>query len=640
MKKLNYLILGIAGLSLASCSQEDVVGPASGDGNVEITLNLPADLTTRADLGSGQSVANLQYAIYEVGGTADAPTYTFRNKASVDGAFSGSQTYSLRLNLLTGKSYAVAFFAESANGAGVYSFNCNPDGGATPNLAVDYSAMESENNNADGYDCFYALWTTDGDVTGPISGNVTLTRPVAQINWGSNDLTDALVAAAYDEGFYTSLKVTNVPTAIDLFTGAVTATAAEATIGIFQNPSEATFPAGSSYGYLAMQYVLAESTSNNLNLELTIQNAESTPSESTTVSVTEVPVQANYRTNIYGSLLTNQADLNVNINSDWTDSYYDDLKAVVKFNSDGLVECITPALPSGVSPSDFGENNGAVAIVNGQPKFYPNTGTGINTAMQEASEIYLAPNATISAGSHIMRIPATGITIHGNGATMEDGEHDFAIEYTTFTKGSNVTVNINNLNGVKVWGNTTTSFTLNVNLTNCTHTGTGLSDGNGLIMTRGGDKTSIATINFNVNNCYVQNVQVGAHSTYAGQINFNNCKFNEVGIPINIAKKEPDAKATVIANDCVFTSCGITEGTNSAWDYAAPVRVVDNGGPENSVKVVVNGCTFTGNKSDYDILLWDYRTGKTSFLEEYSVTNCTPANPVIYVDPKNILNQK
>ena len=148
MKKLNYLLLGLAGLAMASCSQEDIVGPAgNGDGNFAITVKLPGDLATRA-LGDGLAADNLHFAVYDM--SSGNPVFSFEDEATFDNSL---QT-TLNLNLISGKTYKLAFFACSPDAEDVYTFT--PDG-ATPNIAVDYSKMTGSADIADAYDCFFAL---------------------------------------------------------------------------------------------------------------------------------------------------------------------------------------------------------------------------------------------------------------------------------------------------------------------------------------------------------------------------------------------------------------------------------------------------------------------------------------------------
>lgn len=73
-----------------------------------------------------------------------------------------------------------------------------------------------------------------------------------------------------------------------------------------------TFPTGTGYAYLNMDYLLmpAEQELNNVTLTVT---KEGSATALNTVSVPNVPMQRNYRTNIYGSLITSTTDFSVSI---------------------------------------------------------------------------------------------------------------------------------------------------------------------------------------------------------------------------------------------------------------------------------------------------------------------------------------
>ena len=181
MKKLNYLLLGLAGLAMASCSNDDLLGPADGDGNVRVMINLPEDMNTRA-FGEANFQKILQYAVYNV--TESEPTLSFTSSVQLE---SGENSKVININLLPGQEYTLAFFAQASdiynNGNGVYKFDAEAQ-----TLTVDYNAMDPASNNVDAYDCFFGAVSTNAISTSNSTFSVDLTRPVAQINWGTNDM--------------------------------------------------------------------------------------------------------------------------------------------------------------------------------------------------------------------------------------------------------------------------------------------------------------------------------------------------------------------------------------------------------------------------------------------------------------------
>ncbi|MCH5218479.1 MAG: hypothetical protein J1F07_08055 [Muribaculaceae bacterium] len=333
MKKINLMMVGAAGLLLASCANDaDLQGPASGDGNVTITVSLP-ELTpnTRADFGTGMSSKVLQYAVYYADADGNPTELAFADQA----AFGNSTTTTLSLNLLN-KQYVIAFFAQSGASAAEESYVFDAE---ERTINVDYSLMKSETNLADGYDCFYNTevvdLTSDGSTTPSASFDVKLYRPVAQINWGANDIdaTDEITSiyGAGGENIMTQLTVdesSKLATSLNVFTGVVE----KDFYGVIggENPnfakpaSEYVYPvAYPTNQYIALQYVLVgvpqaisgdATTASVYEVVLDINNgANGTSTYNNAVEVLNMPLQPNYQTNIYGALLSNNVSFNIEV---------------------------------------------------------------------------------------------------------------------------------------------------------------------------------------------------------------------------------------------------------------------------------------------------------------------------------------
>ena len=328
MKKLNYFLLAAAGLVLASCSQDEVApGVANGDGNATFTVTLPKDLSTRA-IGDGTAATNLAYYVYEVGGTATEPTYTY--------AFTGSQTFTgsslsttVNMELVISKNYKIVFFATNSAASEVYTVSTSD-----ANLTVAYDKMTSDDNLADDYACFLGTYTTNTITSGAaINANVELTRPVAQVNWGStgnlSGTMSNLKEVFGENGAYiqTTLSV-NAYSTLNMLTGQCDGQTT-VTLEDFAAPSTLgddapDFPETGddvTYNYVAMQYLLAPSaTSTNYDLTLTITNDGGNNTNGdfeNKIVVSSAPVQANYQTNIYGSLLAASATFSVTKSDAW-----------------------------------------------------------------------------------------------------------------------------------------------------------------------------------------------------------------------------------------------------------------------------------------------------------------------------------
>lgn len=615
MKKVLYLsAIALTSLIATSCASEEVA-PVDNDGMTTLTVKLPADMASRA-FNSGTQAKNLYVAIYEADGDKKCLFSNFGGTTGINGMevtnFNGTDlTTTIKVSLVKNKTYDIYCWAQSYTMDTESPYQWNE---TDKSISVTYP---SEMTNYDeGRDAFYGKLTSfQSGVTA--NHSITLKRPFAQINVGTSDLQAYKYASGNNAPVF-GMTVKGAATSVNLDTDAVSGST-DAVVATAAS-SATTFEASvTGLSYLAMGYVLPGEGLMEVDLNVN--------GDADFATYTSVPSQMNYRTNIYGALLTNPEVFNVEIAPAFAGNNNVIDGAVVEMNN-GQVVCTTPALPAGVTEAQL-EGKGGVAInAQGEPVFFEPTGDAINAAMKQSSEIYFAPNVTITTKSHRMVVPQSGITIHGNGAILSGEEQDFSIQegtdYTQYEEGSTINININNLNGVKVWGGPTTNATFNINLTNCTAN-------NMIIMVRGGDNDPAATVNFTVENCYVQNVpnNVAIHTTYAGTQIVKNCTFKKVGIPVNIAKRLPNRTSNISVIGCTFDNCGFTPDSSDFANYAAPIRVVDNGGPANSINLLVDGCTFTGTLSQWDILLMDYRAGKTWFPVNYTIRNCTPANPSV-----------
>ena len=313
-KFLTYAMMSAAALTLmTSCSQDDFA-PVEGDGNVNFTVQLPASLETKAfgegTFDKGDQANRLYYAVYQVDGTAEAPTYTMISTEAYEKDINMRTDVSLKL--VNGKTYTVIFFARNGDFTAV-----TPDW-TNRTMAVDYSGMT---RSSEVPDAFYATETFT--VTGPLQKDVTLRRPFAQVNFGSNDLSEDAVKAAFgdDLASLTTKLTLKAPVTFDFISGEPAGEAEEISYTAAAVPaSTERFPVD-GYRYLSMDYILAgRATGSITDMKFSVMNGET---EYNAITVNAAPVQANYRTNIYGQLLTSDADFNVVIEPAFNTPDYD-----------------------------------------------------------------------------------------------------------------------------------------------------------------------------------------------------------------------------------------------------------------------------------------------------------------------------
>ena len=321
MKKVLFgsmLTLGL--ISLASCSNDDTPVAAGPDG-VTFSLRLPGDMGSRGTFGDGDAAGdravldNLQWTVYEV--TAGGPQMVFSEGRD---AFAASQVQeSVTIALAKGKTYQVVFYADDKDN----TFATYADG----KVSVDYDKAAS---NTAGEDAFIGK-SSQFTVSGAHVETVTLTRPFAQLNWGTDDKAAAAIAPLINSETAPLSAAVSVTAGLfgsmDVLTGEVSDPVSEsvqfAAVLLKDAPAQ-TFPVQKDdatavpYALVAMNYLLTgEGT---IDCSLNFNNGLSP------VEVSSAPVKVNYRTNIFGSLLTDPGIFNIKVDN----SFLGDLKHEVK----------------------------------------------------------------------------------------------------------------------------------------------------------------------------------------------------------------------------------------------------------------------------------------------------------------------
>ena len=287
---LSTFTIAAAALLVTSCNDEMDKGLKTGDeGTVTFTAQLPSEMGTRA-FADGLTAKHLQYAVYEAGQSTPLPV--FGDETTVVGeAEMNNLKQTVSLKLTTGKTYDVIFWADATTDS-PYTFNP-----ASQEVSVDYSKV---NNNSDNCDAFFKKETIN--VSGNQSVDVKLTRPFAQVNIGTDDF-DAAKASGLE---VTQTEVVAKAFAtLNLATGKVADEADRTfTMKAIPTASDGEFPVAGGYKYLSMDYLLVGADKATVDVAFNYGGPQSR-------TFTNVPVQRNYRTNIYGSLLTNTTDFNV-----------------------------------------------------------------------------------------------------------------------------------------------------------------------------------------------------------------------------------------------------------------------------------------------------------------------------------------
>ena len=307
---LSTFTIAAAALLVTSCNDEMDNGLKTGDeGTVTFTAQLPSEMGTRA-FADGLTAKHLQYAVYEAGQSTPLPV--FGDETTVVGeAEMVNLKKSVTLKLTSGKSYDVIFWADATTDS-PYTFNP-----ASQEVSVDYSKV---NNNSDNCDAFFKKETIT--VSGNQSVDVKLTRPFAQVNIGTDDF-DAAKASGLE---VTQTEVVAKAFAtLNLATGEVADEADRTfTMKAIPTASDGEFPVAGGYKYLSMDYLLVGADKATVDVAFNYGGPQNR-------TFTNVPVQRNYRTNIYGSLLTNTTDFNVVIEPAFSGEFAHEVVSISTF---------------------------------------------------------------------------------------------------------------------------------------------------------------------------------------------------------------------------------------------------------------------------------------------------------------------
>ena len=317
-KRLLSVITVMLVLFATSCTNNDFEkSEDGGEAAVNFTTQLASGLSTRA-ISDGTTATGLTCAVYD-----DA--WTLIPAAGTTTTFSSLQA-TVSLNLVTGKTYNIVFWAQAADAP--YTFNQ-----ADATMTVNYAAVA----NAENRDAFFHVEKVT--VNGNISKDITLLRPFAQLNILTDDFEAATKAGTTVVN--TSVEVKAYST-LSFKDGAVSDPVDVAfTPAAF--PTETFTLNSKEYTWLSMNYLLMGEK--EVLDKITFKTDDATQD----YEFTQIPVQRNFRTNIYGSLLTNKADYKVIINpayevEDYLVEPWDGFsRKAVTPNADGVYEISAPA---------------------------------------------------------------------------------------------------------------------------------------------------------------------------------------------------------------------------------------------------------------------------------------------------------
>lgn len=294
----------VAMLLTTSCSNDETNELISGEPvTTSFKVQLPNSIGTRPNKGAkkafadGMTATKLKYMVFDENGV--------RVTAIPKGEKAINLTTDVQLTLITGKKYKIVFWAANANAP--YTLD------ETGKVTVNYEGMKANDESLDAF-CRCYEYTAGTEVENPVK----LYRPFAQLNVGTADMAKAEQNGFAKAAAQTKVQVRGIANELNVLTGAVSGTA-DVTCDLAAIPSGESFPKA-GYDYLSMDYLLVgKETKSVVDVKWTVTDGTFN-SERT---FTNVPLQGNYRTNIFGNLLTSPTDFNVEIDPAFNEPDYD-----------------------------------------------------------------------------------------------------------------------------------------------------------------------------------------------------------------------------------------------------------------------------------------------------------------------------
>lgn len=293
MNKNLFKTFAIAAMAVlaGACAKENE--QLAGPSNVTFEVSTPG-IATKA-IGDGMTATKLYYQVFDADGKV-IEGLGVQNKDLV----SGKTTVSFQL--IKDQTYNFIFWAQTAE-AGYYIID-KAEG--LKKITADYTTHKGAND--ENRDAFFAV-EKSLKITGPVSKNIELKRPFAQVNIatvGSYKVGEKEKAIDFSEA-KSSVKFVSIPT---LFTPLETE---QVSVNKTTNFATAEIPegnvtvAGQSYKYMAMNYIFASEEGSVYDITATLKVG----GKSYNVSVPNAPLKRNWRTNIVGDFLTSSAEFNV-----------------------------------------------------------------------------------------------------------------------------------------------------------------------------------------------------------------------------------------------------------------------------------------------------------------------------------------
>ena len=297
----------LAALTTAACQKENFGDATPAGQEVDVTLDLLAPQIGTKSYGDGTTAKTVYVHVYQ----QDAKGNLTYIEPAAEGASLKTPSQSLTLNgleatystrLVTGQTYTFVFWAQADKAPYTYDTDAKT-------ITVNYASAKG---NDESRDAFYNV-LPNVKIEGAYTASVQLARPFAQLNFGAADYEEAKAAGLTVTK--ATVKLTHAATSLNLLDGTTTGdkTVTFASAALPADPNDILKAGGKDYKYVAMDYVLVGKSAKTLSDVTLTLTATGTQSATPKFTYSNVPLQANYRTNIVGNLFTSPAEVQIKI---------------------------------------------------------------------------------------------------------------------------------------------------------------------------------------------------------------------------------------------------------------------------------------------------------------------------------------
>lgn len=449
LKHLTYISLLALLLTLGACaSDEPTPAPNDADpGTVRYTATIPAPFATRA-YDQGTDLQWVMCATYLHMPDGSTQLYGTPKNFAVKHNTDGTITADIDLKLLIGQTYDFLFFASAYDviGGGTsvpYTFDST-----SRNIQINYDGILNSDGQRD------AFFAADLGVYIPDRGTtdrgITLRRPFASVNFGTNDLNNTDLQP-YLANLLTKLTTTSC-TKLNLATG-IASDPTQVEYGFNSIPAADTeiYPV-EGYRYIGMAYVLPVGPGTSQTDVMADFMAYSGQKTLSTIHIDALPLERNYRTNIYGSLITSSANWKILIDNGLNPSDFtvihtaDELQEA--FNAGGsytLASDVNLSQTNATIPTGVTLVLNLAANLTQSSTFTTLTNNGNTTILiGDGKYIELKPNSfqnngnlTVQGGE--VRVPE-GATSTGSQALFTHSSGRLVMTDVTFNIGNNIAI--------------------------------------------------------------------------------------------------------------------------------------------------------------------------------------------------------